>query len=613
MNRNAFRAKRTAAAVALLLGASRALAVEFEVGDGWQGNWNTTIALGTNWRAEHQDKGLFTAANGALRGFSGGLGDTNNDSGNLNYDKGDVWSQVLKFTTEVSLAKNGTGGLVRVKGWYDHALIHNDVRFGSQGQRPYYTPNQPLSDDGLLRENRFKGIKLMDAYGYTSFDLGTLPAQVRLGNQVVNWGESVFLQGINQVSPIDVPALRRGAGTELKEFLVPVPLLHGNLGLPGGMSLEAFYQLKWERTVVDACGTYFAPAENSVAYRTGKCDIATTFGAGSSAESLAEGQFVRLIDGPKARNNGQFGVALRVPVERLDTEVGIYYQQLHSRAPFISLKTGEQIPPAAGLPFLFTFGAFGDPNSTSAGFYEYPEKTKTLGVSASTTIGGWSTALEASYSTDVPAQINGADILAAYLFGVGPLGPTALATAPRTVFHGYDLFKKAQLQANAVKVFSNVLGAQSLSVVGEIGFQKNNVPDFRNGGRRYGRALIYGVGAYPGLAEAGIENSHPDGIHNDGYITDFAYGVRLRGALTYNDVFGSGLTATPSLFYARDIKGVSIDGQFNEGRQTVALGLKLDYQKKFAVDLGYVTYANSAKWDLFRDRDYYSLTVSASF
>ena len=61
------------------------------------------------------------------------------------------------------------------------------------------------------------------------------------------------------------------------------------------------------------------------------------------------------------------------------------------------------------------------------------------------------------------------------------------------------------------------------------------------------------------------------------------------------------------------MKGISVDGQFNEGRQTIALGVKLDYNKKYSLDLSYVSFRNAATWDLTRDRDFYSLGVAVTF
>lgn len=241
---------------------------------------------------------------------------------------------------------------------------------------------------------------------------------------------------------------------------------------------------------------------------------------------------------------------------------------------------------------------------------------------------------ELSRTKDIAAQINGNDLVAAFIQGVGPVGLEARTLAGRiagtpaaalgTVFHGYDKFNKTQFQFNGVKLYSNLLGAQNLTLIGEAGFQWNNVPDYKNngGGRRYGRGFIYGNGTSASIAGganlctvpvASGGNPQPAGCQNDGYVTDFSYGVRLRAALTYNDVFGSGITATPSLFWGRDIKGVSIDPQFSEGRDTMSFGLKLDYNKKYSMDIGYVRFGNSAKWDLLRDRDFYSVAMATTF
>ena len=226
-------------ATLMTLGAGNASAIEFEVGDGWKGNWNTTLSYGAAWRATGQNTGLFTQADGARVGKSGGTGGNQSDSGNLNWNSGDITTSVFKFVTDVSIEKNGWGGLLRVKGWTDSELQNGQQRFGNQGQRPYYngtTPGGVLSDNGLEMMSRYTGVKIMDAYVFGTFDLGERPMQVKIGNQVVNWGESVFLQGINVTSPVDLPALRRGAGTEIKEFLIPVGMVFANLGLPGGFA-----------------------------------------------------------------------------------------------------------------------------------------------------------------------------------------------------------------------------------------------------------------------------------------------------------------------------------------------------------------------------------------
>jgi hypothetical protein len=75
----------------------------------------------------------------------------------------------------------------------------------------------------------------------------------------------------------------------------------------------------------------------------------------------------------------------------------------------------------------------------------------------------------------------------------------------------------------------------------------------------------------------------------------------------------SGITVSPSLAWAQDVRGVSVDGQFNGGRQVLGLGVNLNYQKRYNLGAQYVWYANGAQWDPLRDRDYISINASVTF
>jgi len=146
-------------------------------------------------------------------------------------------------------------------------------------------------------------------------------------------------------------------------------------------------------------------------------------------------------------------------------------------------------------------------------------------------------AAEASYQKDVPVQINGNDLLSAALGGAGPYGSAAVAAVREgegTDLPGYVQFDKTQFQVNTVKSFSGLLGAESLLLVGEVGLQTNDVPDYEKAGNlRFGRAFIYGPGILPN-ATTPSTNLQPDGRKNDGYVTDFSWGYRMRARLDYD-------------------------------------------------------------------------------
>ena len=91
-----------------------------------------------------------------------------------------------------------------------------------------------------------------------AFDAGEAAVDVRLGNHVLNWGESTFIQnGVNVINPFDVTKLRT-PGAELRDALEPVPLVSASVAPTSALSLEGFYQLDWKKTEIDPPGTYFS-------------------------------------------------------------------------------------------------------------------------------------------------------------------------------------------------------------------------------------------------------------------------------------------------------------------------------------------------------------------
>ena len=748
MNRDR-RSAQLAAVIGTVLAtyAGSAAAVEFEFENGGKLNWNTTVSVGSSWRAEDPSRELYTRADGSLIGLysapllpgtpvgpnDGLAGNHAAGDGNLNYAQGDRFSTPFKVITDLEYKHGRFGALVRAKYWYDQALNQENVLVGSQannfngvrprlGPIPGYTvcsaatppgtaclpisppgqnlwPKGKLSDRGFEAEQQFENALLLDAYVYGSFAVGDTDLQVRLGNQVINWGESIFIQGVNQINPIDVPAARR-AGAELKEILLPVWAVYANWGFDFG-SIEAFYQLKWNNTSVDGCGTYFTATSTLIAADPGSCDSITVVGGqlgnplpGTASPIVpqlgsqpyqqgAAGTYVPATQGREPSDSGQFGLAFRFPVDMIDTEIGLYAMNIHSRLPVSASLTGtnwKDLPApqqaalrAAGLIGTDAYGNYwttrrlrslmpgaeaaiegflasvGLPTNLESGkgFWEYPEDIQIYGISAATNLLSTSVSAELSYHVDVPVMVNGNDLVGAGVLGIGPYRDVARvvqAQSEGAYLIGHDRFNKTQFQVNAVKTFSNVLGAESMLLVGEIGSQWNNVPDYTKGGIRYGRGFMFGTGSgegyaadpgspegQPGLGANSqgnmcsptlvgapvpianpLYNPQPNGCRNDGYVTDVAWGYRVRASMDYNNVMDTGVTITPSVFWAHDVEGVSMDPTFIEDRMTLGVGVKFNFNKKYLLDVNYVSYENGGFDPLF-DRDYYSAAVSVTF
>lgn len=613
-SRTAFVLKPCVATAIAMAFTSGAHALDFEFADGWKGNWSSSLSLGSSWRSRNQDPALYGQANGALVGRTDGTGNNTIDEGNLNYNRGDAFTTQLKLLTEVELKKGTMGAFIRGKAWYDYALKDQDVELGNQpnGYNHYdFATNslgkkRPLSDDGFERLNKFSGAYLLDAYVYDSFKIADNPLQVRVGNQVVNWGESLFIQGVNQINPIDVPSFRK-PGAQVKEVFLPVPMVQANQTLGGLGSIEAFYQWKWRNTPIEAgCGNYWGVAGGSIGVDPGKCFNAVSI-AGSSPFGLNAGAFVNTIDGKEPRDSGEFGLAFRTYAEPLDAEFGFYAMKIHSRTPVISLQFGDFSSKGSIVPF--------------AAKWEYPEDIKVYGMSVATNLAGWSVGAEVSHHRDVPAQIDGNDLLLAGLGATGlvsgssipfgPYGQGALkALAGNGYLTGFTRTNKTQLQFNTIKVGNGLLGAEQYLLVGEVGFQWNDLDT----NLRYNRPFIFGPGPSSSYgAPCAALNRSKEGCRNDGYVTRFAWGYRLKTELTYNNIFNSGITFSPSVFWSHDVSGWSVDSQFAENRQAIGLGAKFSYAKAYTLELNAVRYNRNANFDPLRDRDFVSATLSTSF
>jgi hypothetical protein len=313
---------------ALSLASPAAYAVDFQNADGtFTGSWDTTLTYGQAWRIESRDCRLIAIADG-------GCGRSPNiDDGNLNYDT-DMYSRALKALTEISLNYRGVGAFVRASALYDDAAAD--------------TQRTELS--GKSKDLVESYVRLLDAFVYAKFDLGSMPSEIRLGRQVVSWGESTFIQnGINVINHFDVSALRV-PGSELKEGFLPQEMVNFSVQFNDNLSAQAIYITDWNATVPEPAGSYFSSNDFAP---TGGSKVVLGFGSFSD-----QGVDFRNLGGPyitnfqtvnrqpteKPSDTGQFGVNLKyfAPEFIGGTEFGLFFLNYHSRLPLISGRTGTQ-------------------------------------------------------------------------------------------------------------------------------------------------------------------------------------------------------------------------------------------------------------------------------
>ncbi len=334
-HRIAFPASRLLAGAFLIGGAVYALppVQAAEIGSGeWAGSFDTTLSHGLTFRIAKPDYDRASL---------------NSDDGTRNYGRGLV-SNTSKFTSELELNYRDFGLFTRFTGFIDFE--------NRRGTRKHI----PLSEEA--KDVAGDDIELLDLYITNTFDINEAPLDVRLGKHVLNWGESTFIRGgINVINPFDVTKFRT-PGAELREGLVPVPMLSASIAPTDKLTVEGFYQLQWENTEADAAGTYFSTNDyfgaggNTAFLSGGSLDGATTdmgggFGAltpaingalapaGLSVQPLHDPKFLGVPRGPDREpdDSGQWGLAMRYFAETLnDTEFGFYFVNRHSHLPLTS-------------------------------------------------------------------------------------------------------------------------------------------------------------------------------------------------------------------------------------------------------------------------------------
>ena len=573
---------------------------------------DTTLSHGFSWRISDRDDTLIGV---------------NSDDGDRNYDKGLI-SNTSKFTTEVEVDNGEIGIFGRFQGFIDF-----ENRNGRRERTPLSKEAKGEVGDGL---------DILDLYANVRFDAGDTPVDLRIGNQVLNWGESTFIQnGINVINPFDVSKLRK-PGAELRDGLLPVPLVSVSADVTPNLSIEGFYQADWKKTRVDPAGTYFST--NDYGTPGGKRafiplpglelsdqggiylpnpQVPGTVVLVKNPQGFTDRDYILSVDRAADRepkDTDQWGLALRYYAEQLnDTEFGLYYINYHSRLPLASARYGTAAGLTAGtsaagalsgtpLASLATAAAIDHYASTAAYSIEYPEDLRVLGLSFNTALGstGWALQGEYSYHPDQPLQIHEDHI---FEMGLAPIVCTLLQNNPSGLqdrgcppqaavqpyvasvlgkrLSGYIERDVSQVQATATRVFGPVLGADSLAFVAEGALHHvHSLPD------RDETPLDT-----PGSGEAATANS---------------YGYRLASRLDYNNAIGPA-TLSPYLQFQHDVKGYSPGpaGPFEEGRTALTLGVGVNYLERWRGDLSYTNFNGDT--NQLSGRDFISLSISFSF
>jgi len=337
----------------------------FEASESVSGNLDMQLTVGAGMRTQSWNPQLVGDPNvvpGANTAVS-----SNTDDGDLNYKKNNLYTTYVKFTPEL---------LVK---------FPYDIKFMTRASFLYDFMADQTERTDLSREA--KGQIVYNAYLYDlwvskDFNVGDQRGRVRLGNQVVSWGESIFgIGGINSTNALDFQKISI-PGTQIKEAVLPMPMISVASGLGGGFNLEGYYQFWWNRNRLPPVGSYFSVVDilgkgrqNLFLEGNPASPYFANFGGLDPAADPTQANTipVNVLGEIKPSTQGQYGFAMHYKPQGVSLDVGLYFMNYHDKMPVLSLRSDGQFQ------------------------WQYLENRKLYGISANTTLGNWAVGWELSY------------------------------------------------------------------------------------------------------------------------------------------------------------------------------------------------------------------------
>ncbi len=596
---------------------------------GVDGTYKATVGYSGAMRMEDPDPALIDGAviplepvllpPNQIAGFiNSGLPRTiNGDDGNRNFEKGDLINNRISLFTEIQLRKDNYGFVISGDAFRDEAYLDRNAN------RSPDTLNKTEGDSNEFTDatEYFSGqrARLLEAYVYGDWGLfdNRMFLNVRLGEHVVAWGESLFLSGLMLAMGRADATRAFVPGAEIKEQLLPHNQISATLAVSPTLSLMAYKKFEFDPTEIFPHGHFFSPADvvgpgATFAYGSinpayldgcpglldlsgqipgipldlsGLCNLG---GLGSILLNAPPNILTVREEDIEPDKDGQWGLGASYQVTP-STTLGLYHIRYHNSNPTVNLNLGfafiGSLPPALlGLPpdvsIPITTGLV---NQTVPVSYnvKYFGDIKMTTLSASTVIGGVSVTGELS-------QRDGIDVQAlAVLSGV----ETPIFTRG----------KVNQLLVSGLYVVNPKFLVDELNLIGEVGHFW--VDDFDP------------IKTEPGVQPAG----NGDVLFTDEKSTGFqmlALGKR-RNIVPGWDFF-------TSFSYGEIVKGNppitgAFGALFGEGESRASLGFGMQYLQNLEIGVGYNWFMGDAEAKMsgspvvpqnpFVDRDYMTLNI----
>jgi len=187
----------------------------------------------------------------------------NFDDGDRNFRKWSIVHNRLSLFGEFQLRSEHFGGVFSGDAFYDQAY-----------HRPNRNDSVPPSQDGSTI-NKFEEpvnqfhpaarrvdggrARVLEAYAYTDWTLfDDMPLDIRVGQHVAAWGESLFLSGIMLAQGRADATRAYVPGAEIKEILLPVNQVSASFAPIPEINMLGYYHLQFRPTEIFPIGDYLA-------------------------------------------------------------------------------------------------------------------------------------------------------------------------------------------------------------------------------------------------------------------------------------------------------------------------------------------------------------------
>lgn len=244
------------------------------------------------------------------------------NDGDNNFKKHALTANRLSALFEGKVSRGDTGFSLSASTFYDDVYHGKNDNTGNKVSKPGAV--NAFTDEAKKYHGGYS--RILDAYGYTSFDMGSARTTLRLGRQAVNWGEAVFFPNMAQAQgPFD--GTKSGvAGTETKDVILPEDQLVASIEVTPRWTLLGQAQFGFHPTIAPAPGSFLNSSDG-----VGPGGTCLGVYAGPTCYGMKRGADIT------PSKTGQWGIGTRYRVTD-ETEAGLYYLNYNDRTPLPVIK-----------------------------------------------------------------------------------------------------------------------------------------------------------------------------------------------------------------------------------------------------------------------------------